>query len=67
MKKTILLLLSMLLLLCPAYAKKKINQKPLTASIQEVKAATLNDSDQTETPKKKKTAKAKKHHKAKKQ
>ena len=66
MRKIILVILSMTLFLSPAYAKKKAATVPLTASIQEVKAATLDDEDSVQ-PKKKSKKMHKKHKKAKKQ
>ena len=60
----------MTLFLSPAYARKKADSVPLTASVQEAQAATLEDDgiSDTEKPKKKsKAKKAKKSKKAKKQ
>ena len=67
MKKIILIVLSMTLFLSPAYAKKKADPMPLTASIQEAQAATLEDGENNKPKKKKSAKKAKKSHKAKKQ
>ena len=67
MKRIALVILSMALLTSPAYAKKKADV-PIKAGIQEAQAATLDDEQGTEKPKKKKAVKkAKKHKKAKKQ
>ena len=56
----------MTLFLSPAYAKKKTDSVPLTATVQEVQAATLEDNDNSRPKKKHATKKAKKSHKAKK-
>lgn len=66
MKKIILIILSMTLFLSPASAKKNADSMPLTAGIQEVQAATLDDNEQDHPKKKKAVKKAKKNHKAKK-
>ena len=68
MKKTLFTLSMLLLLVSPAYANQKADTVPLTASVQDDQASTLDDSEDNEKPKKKKkaTKKVKKHKKAKK-
>ena len=62
MKRILLTFLSTVSLLSPAFAEDEASKVPLTASIQEVQAATLEDSTNNEKPKKmtKKTKKSKK-------
>lgn len=66
MKNIVLAFLSMTLLLNPAYAREKVDSMPLTAGIQEVQAATLDDNKDTGKPKgkNKATKKSKKSKKA---
>ena len=64
MNKLFLRLLSMTLLLSPAYAQIKTDVMPLNTAIQEVHAATLENSENEKPKVKKASKKAKKSHKA---